>query len=230
MPNTFRTFIVPPAVAQIAVLITDALGYPDKGMFTNPLDEGNAPISPLGFISTGIVDDASALLTDAGALWSAVQAGEPGALTLADCVAFVDAMDLTDIAPFERAAFILDEAGGVTNAPPWVQPTGPDEAYAFDAVVSDGGRYWRSLKENNTTRPGVRWWREIFGATTSVYPAWVQPQPGQGYPFGAGVSHVGSNWISRIHNNRREPGSPGSQNQWTQQEGVAPTKPGKGRA
>lgn len=211
MTNTFRTFVVPFALGPKAVAITDALGYPDKGMFIVPVDNA-------AYISSGIVDSDSPLLADAATLWAAVQAGTPGSVTLADCVVFVASQDLTEAEPHGRMGFIKAEVANATTAPAWVQPQGAHDAYALDAAVSHNGKGWRNLTPANVFAPGVSGWRELWGSSgaPNEWPAWVQPVGAHdAYKLGAKVSHAGKRWLNTGSDaNVWEPGTPGL---WTQQ-------------
>lgn len=192
MANVFRTFIVPAALAPQAVAITDALGYPHKGMFT-------VPVTNVAVISTGIVDSESPLLGTAEQLWAAVQAGEPGAVTLADCQAFIASQDLTAAEPFGRMDFIEAEVASTTNAPAWVQPQGAHDAYAVDAAVTYAGKGWRNLTPANVFAPGVSGWRELWGSSgaPNEWPDWVQPTGAHdAYKLGAKVSYAGKHWLN----------------------------------
>ncbi len=204
MTYTFRTLMVPASLGAKAIAITDALGYPEKGMFVAKVAEGNAPSigtadtrPAVAWISSGAVPDNSPVLGDANALWTAVQAGTPGAVTLADCQAFVKAIDLTQADPHAQQAVIIDEVKLSTNAPAWVQPTGAHDAYAMNAAATYAGKGWRSLIDGNVWAPGVTGWRELWGASGTVdpFPAWVQPLGAQdAYPLNAQVSHNGQHW------------------------------------
>jgi hypothetical protein len=203
--NVFRTFILPAALGAKAVAICDALGYPDKGLFTAKVAETDAtdvdgnPTTPvIAYIASGIVDSASPLLADAATLWAAVQAGTPGTVTLADCQAVVEALDLTSAEPFGRRDVIREEIKLGATAVAWVQPTGAHDAYKQDAVVSYGGKSWRSLINANVWQPGVSGWRPLWGST-SAPPAWVQPTGSHdAYPIGALVTFEGKVYRSLI--------------------------------
>lgn len=188
--NTFRTLIVPADKSALAVAITDALGYPEKGMFTAEVDASG---SVVGYISTGILDDASPVLADAATLHAAIQA-RGGTATLADCTAFVQALDATPDEPFGRMDFIREEIALGATAVPWVQPTGAHDAYSADAVVSHGGKAWRNLTPANVWAPGVTGWRLLWASEQSA-PAWVSPTGAHdAYRLGAIVTHKGKTW------------------------------------
>lgn len=204
MTYVFRTFIVPDAIVPKAVEITDALGYPEKGMFSTPIKDGAEPSlgstdtrTQLASISSGAIPSTSALLGSAADLWEAVQAGTPGAVTLADCQAFVTAIDLSQAEPHGRKDLIKDEIKTAATAPAWVQPTGAHDAYSIDAAVTHGGKGWRSLVAANVWAPGVSGWRELWGASGAAdqFPAWVQPTGAHdAYPLNAQVSHNAQHW------------------------------------
>jgi len=196
MSNVFRTLVIPASLGSLAVRITDALGYPEKGMFTTQVDDAG---SVVGYISTGILDDASPILRDAATLHAAVLAASPGsAITLADCQAFKQALDNTDSEPFARMDFVREEIALGATAVPWVQPTGAMDAYAKDAVVSYGGQAWRSLIDANVWAPGVSGWRLLW-ATTSAPPEWKQPTGAHdAYNVGDLVTFEGKVYRSKI--------------------------------
>ena len=203
--NVFKTFILPAALGVKAIAICDALGYPDKGMFTAQVAETDAtdvdgnPTTPvIAYIASGIVDSASPLLADAATLWAAVQAGTPGTVTLADCQAVVAALDLTSAEPFGRKDVIREEIKLGATAVAWVQPTGAHDAYGLNAVVSYGGKSWRSLIAANVWQPGVSGWRPLW-ASTAAPPAWVQPTGAHdAYAIGALVTFEGKTYRSKI--------------------------------
>lgn len=193
----FRTFMVPVDLQDTAVAITDALGYPHKGMFITPVGEA-------AMISTGMIEADSPLLGSAAELWAAVQeAGEGGgAVTLADCEAFIASQDLTESEPFGRMDFILDEVAGAEDAPAWVQPQGAHDAYPMDAAVTHNGKAWRSLVVANVWQPGVSGWRLVWGQGGDQWPEWVQPTGAHdAYPIGAKVTFSGARYVSLINNN-----------------------------
>lgn len=191
--NVFRTLMVPAAQGPLAVKITDALGYPDKGMFRVEVKDG----ATIGYISTGIVDDASPILADAATLHAACTA-DPS-ITLADCESLVRALDLTPDEPFARMAEIKAEVAESVNAAAWIAPTGAHDAYPKGATVSHGGRAWKSLVDANVWQPGVSGWRESWGQQQAGYPAWVQPTGAHdAYGIGDRVSFEGANYESLI--------------------------------
>lgn len=199
--NVFKTFILPAALGVKAVAITNALGYPEKGMFTAKVAEtdatdaqGNYTTPIVGYIASGIVDSASPLLADAATLWAAVQAGTPGTVTLADCQAVVAALDLTSAEPFGRKDVIREEIKLGATAVAWVQPVGAHDAYGLNAVVSYGGKSWRSLIAANVWAPGVSGWRPLYASTTAA-PPWVQPTGGHdAYRINDLVTFGGKTW------------------------------------
>ena len=67
--NVFRTYIIKAAAGPVALSITDALGYPERGMFTSKVDDAG---STIGYVSSGIVDDASPLHKPAADLLAAL--------------------------------------------------------------------------------------------------------------------------------------------------------------
>lgn len=139
--NTFRTYIVKAADGPLAVAICDALGYPEKGMFVAQVDGGT-----VGYISTGIVDDASPIHLDAAGLLAALDERSPGhSITLAQCEAFKQALDATDDEPFARMEFVRQEIALGATAVPWVQPTGQHDAYKIGDVVTYQGQTWECI-------------------------------------------------------------------------------------
>lgn len=187
--NVLRTLMVPADLGATAQKITDAIGYPDKGMFVSQVEGG----SVVGYISSGMLDDASPILSDAATLHAAC-ASDPS-VTLAECQSLLASFDLTDAEPHARKVFIINEVEAGVTASAWVQPTGAQDAYGMDAVVSHNGKSWRNLMSANVWSPGVSGWREVWGQAQAGYPAWVQPTGGQdAYPLGAKVSYNGQNW------------------------------------
>ncbi len=207
MSNVFKTFILPAAIGVKAVAITNALGYPEKGMFTAKVAETDAtdvdgnPTTPvIAYIASGIVDSASPLLADAATLWAAVQAGTPGSVTLADCQAVVEALDLTSAEPFARRDVIREEIKLGATAVAWVQPQGAHNAYGLNAVVSHAGKSWRSLTPANVWEPGVSGWRPLYAS--SAPPPWVQPTgAGDDYNLGDRVTFEGKVYESLLASN-----------------------------
>lgn len=195
--NVFRTFIVPAAKGALAVRITDALGYPEKGMFTAKVMDGGDPETdpPAAWISTGILDDTSPIHADAAGLLAALDERNLGhGITLAQCQSFRDALDLTDSEPFARMDFVREEIALGATAVPWVQPPGAADAYPLDAVVSYGGKAWRNITPANVWQPGVSGWRLLW-ATTAAAPEWVQPTGGHDvYHVGDIVTYQGKTW------------------------------------
>lgn len=213
--DTFKTLIVPAALGLKAVAICDALGYPDKGMFTAKIADGDAPEmgqpdtrAVVAYIASGIVDSESPVLADAATLWAAVQATEdgPGTLTLLDCQAFKTALEATDASPIPQAASIVAEVAGTFPAPLWVQPLGAHDAYVTGAAVTHNNKKWRNLTPYNTFAPGVSGWREFWKASGAP-PDWIQPTGAHdAYPIGAKVTHKGFVWTSANAANTWEPG------------------------
>lgn len=174
--NVFRTYTVKVADGPLAVAICDALGYPERGMFTAEVVDGDPETAPaVAYVSSGVVDSESPIHLDAAGLLAALNERSPGhGITLAQCEAFKHALDATDDEPFARMEFVRQEIALGATAVPWVQPTGAMDAYAKDAVVSHSGQAWRSLIDANVWAPGVSGWRLLW-ATTSAPPEWKQP-------------------------------------------------------
>jgi hypothetical protein len=213
--NVFRTLMVPAGTESIAIAICNVLGYPDRGMFTRSLAPEGIPIA---FGASGIVDDASAVLKPAAELHAALEAIQPGAVSLADCQAFVKVLDATEAEPFAQAATVIDEVAGKLAAPAWIQPTGPENAYGIGATVTYASKKWRSLVAGNLAAPALgAGWREHWPVKvpTPTPPAWVQPTGAHdAYPIGAVVSHKGKVWLNPTYAaNVWEPGVFG----WTEQ-------------
>lgn len=202
--NVFRTLIVKATDGPLAVAICDALGYPEKGMFVVQVSDG---ASTVGYISTGIVDDTSPIHADAAGLLAALDERNPGhGITISECQAFRDALDLTDSEPFARMDFVKAEIALGATAVPWVQPTDATNAYPLDAVVSYGGKAWRNITQANVWQPGVSGWRLLWSTTTAA-PQWVQPTGAHdAYALGALVTHAGKTWRSTTPANVWEPG------------------------
>ena len=77
MSNVFKTFLLPAALGAKAVAITNALGYPEKGMFTAKVAETDAtdvdgnPTTPIvAYIASGIVDSAPSSSSEASSTTS----------------------------------------------------------------------------------------------------------------------------------------------------------------
>lgn len=188
--NVFRTLMVPVAQGPLAVKITNALGNGHPGMFVVEVKDG----ATVGYISTGILDDASPILADAATLHAACIENDP-TVTLADCESLVAALDLTPDEPFARMAEIKTEVAEAVNAPAWVAPTGAHNAYAKGATVTYAGKAWKSLIDANVHAPGISGWRESWGQTQAGYPAWVAPSGAHdAYPLNAMVTHNGKTW------------------------------------
>lgn len=197
--NVFRTYVVKASDGPLAVAICDALGYPEKGMFVVQVNDGG---SVIGYISTGIVDDASPIHLDAAGLLAALDERNPGhGITLAQCQQFRDALDLTDAEPFARMDFVREEIALGATAVPWVQPTSAVDAYPLDAVVSYGGKAWRNITQANVWQPGVSGWRLLWASTTAA-PEWVQPTGAHdAYNVGDLVTLEGKTYRSKINAN-----------------------------
>ena len=87
--------------------------------------------------------------------------------------------------------------------PEWIQPTGAQDAYALDDLVTHNGRVWRSLIDANTYEPGViGTWRD-----QSVPPLWVAPSGGVGlWLVNDEVEFNGHRWRNTVANNTFAPG------------------------
>ena len=87
--------------------------------------------------------------------------------------------------------------------PEWVQPTGAQDAYALDDLVTHNGRVWRSLTNANTYEPGViGTWRD-----QSDPPLWVAPSGGVGlWLVNDEVEFNGHRWRNTVANNTWQPG------------------------
>lgn len=87
----------------------------------------------------------------------------------------------------------------------WVQPTGAQDAYALDALVTHNARVWKSLMDGNTWEPGViGTWRD-----QSDPPMWIAPSGSIGlWHTGDIVTHVGQVWQSTVNSNTVEPNQP----------------------
>lgn len=196
--NVFRTFIIPAALGPKAVAICDALGYPDKGMFTAKVADGDQETAPaIAYMSSGIVDSASPVLGTAADLFTACK-GAAG-ITLADCQAFKLALLLSQVnRPHEEKAEIVKECNGTATAPAWVQPTGAHDAYPLGASVTHNAKKWRSLIPANVWAPGVSGWREHW-SVGNEWPAWVQPTGAHdAYGIGAKVTFNTKRYSSLI--------------------------------
>lgn len=198
--NVFRTYIVAATDSPLAVAICDALGYPEKGMFTAKVADDDPETAPaVAYVSSGVVDSESPIHLDAAGLLAALDERSPGhGITLAQCEAFKQALDATDDEPFARMDFVKAEIALGATAVPWAQPTGAMDAYAKDAVVSYGGQAWRSLIDANVWAPGVSGWR-LLRATTSAPPEWKQPTGAHdAYNVGDLVTFEGKVYRSKI--------------------------------
>lgn len=199
--NVFRTLMVPVAQGPLAVKITNALGNGHPGMFVVEVKEG----ATVGYISTGILDDASPILADAATLHAACIVNDP-TVTLAECESLVAVLDLTPDEPFARMAEIKTEVAESVNAAAWVAPTGAHNAYAKGATVTYAGKAWKSLIDANVHAPGISGWRESWGQTQAGYPAWVQPTGAHdAYNIGDRVSFEGKNYESLLNANSWSP-------------------------
>ena len=201
--NVFRTFVIPAAQGANATKICDALGFPDKNMFVAKVADGASPAmgqpdtrTIIGYVSSGVVDDASPVLGTAAALWTALNTAPrtPGTITLAECQAFTAALELTAASPLPHIDGIVKECNGTAVTTPWVQPAGAQDAYPIDAAVTYGGKSWRNLMDANVWAPGVTGWRQ-FWVSGTTWLEWVQPLGAQdAYHLGALVAHLGKHW------------------------------------
>lgn len=207
MANVFRTIAVPGSSGAVAAKIAEALGYPEQGMFTEqiaerqPAEEEEERVI-VGYISTGVLDDASpVLLDDPAALLAAIPT--PHDVTLADCQAYIEARDLTDDDPHARQDLLRAEASEPVAALPW--STGI--IYAKDAVASHAGALWRSLIASNVWAPGVAGWRRLWAEAADTPPEWIQPTGSADYyTLGELATHNGQVWSSDYAVNVWEPG------------------------
>lgn len=207
--NVFRTFNIPTSLMVTAQKIANNLSLEHHDMFISSFDEnGVSSDTPLGYISSGFIDETSPLL-DKTQLEIALQGT---GVTQQEIDDFFAAQDLTDEDPFVRISKLSDE---IFNPPVsqgnWVQPTGAQDAYPLDTVITYNTKTWVSLVDANVWEPGVSAWREVWASSTP--PEWVQPTGAHdAYPLGAIVSHNGFTWQSDYEANVWEPGVFG----WTQ--------------
>lgn len=87
--------------------------------------------------------------------------------------------------------------------PAWVQPTGQQDSYALDELVTHSGRTWKSLTNANTYEPGVvGTWRD-----QSDPPMWVAPSGSVGlWQVDDVATHGGQTWRNTSPNNSFAPG------------------------
>lgn len=113
----------------------------------------------------------------------------------------------------EEAARQWREAAGRVEGDEYVQPTGYHNAYQYDAVVTYGGKKWKSTRNGANGIPGQSPdWVQV--AEEGEILEWVQPHAGSEYPVGAVVKHKGRLWRNdHVAVNGWEPGTVGSQ--WT---------------
>lgn len=129
--NVFRTFILPENLANKAAEICDALGYPEKGMFTATIKPGKAPskmddpdLRPtIGVISSGYVDDSCPLLGTAQELFDACKARaelrkEVSTITLGDCTAVINVLSKGEFEPLPEISKV--KINGRVDK--WVKP------------------------------------------------------------------------------------------------------------
>ena len=167
--NTSATFIIPASKKDLAVQITDDLGYPEKGMFIVPVDG-------VAFTSTGIVDSDCPLLGTPEELYAALQERNPETtITLAECQDFVANLDLTSAEPHGRMASIVKEVSKGAEAVAWVDPRESlSKGYQRDEVVTVKGQAWLSLVDDNVAPPGGKGWRKLFGEARAKEPGGVE--------------------------------------------------------
>jgi len=120
--------------------------------------------------------------------------------TLYRCVqAHTSQLDWTP--PVVAALWTSTVPAGVV--PEWVQPTGAQDAYALDALVTHNGRIWKSLMNANPYEPGVIGsWRD-----QSDPPLWVAPVGAIGlWQIGNVAFYNGATWRCTAANNTYAPG------------------------
>lgn len=98
----------------------------------------------------------------------------------------------------------------------WSKPTSYANAYAKDAVVQEGGKFYRSTYDGNDQTPGTdpRYWVEVEEPTKPAVD-WADPVPGDGstlFEQGDLVNHEGKKWKSTKALNASTPGKHG----WTE--------------
>lgn len=103
--------------------------------------------------------------------------------------------------PVVPALWVTAHEPGVI--PAWVQPTGQQDSYALDALVTHAGRIWKSLTAANAFEPGqVGTWRD-----QSVPPMWVAPAGAVGlWQVNDVATHNGQTWRNTSPNNSFAPG------------------------
>jgi hypothetical protein len=153
--DVFRTFIIPSNLVATAVAIVDALGYPEKGMFTAEVVDVDKTV---GYIASGWVPENSVLLGPVEALQAATK------LPLIDCQAFLGILDLTTADPFSRMETCKQEAKTPPQTAEWVKPVDERSAYKLDDCVTYVGKKYRSIMDLNMMTPGTKGWRELFVA------------------------------------------------------------------
>lgn len=159
--NVFRTLTLPTEKASLAQAIADSIGGDHAGMFTVAYDDAGTPV---GVISTGIMDSGSPLLNGFDAIRAAVGAN----ITDAAIKEFLDALDVTREDPFVRMAKMAAEKKEVLTVVPaaWDSRT----SYALDARVLHKNQVWQSLLDRNEWEPGTRNWRLVWGDARGVEP------------------------------------------------------------
>lgn len=203
MTDVFKTFLVPESVGALAIKITDAIGYPEMGMFTARMnEEGDA----IGYASSGLLRADSPLLQDASTLHAACESDPT--VTLADCQELLGVLDLTEDPPSQRIEEVIAEVENGVNASAWVQPTGAHDAYAKGDAVTHSSKTWVSLIDANVWAPGVSGWRQSWGSGGGSGPLpWVQPTGAHdAYALNAEVTHAGKTWRSIYAANVWQPG------------------------
>lgn len=104
----------------------------------------------------------------------------------------------------------------VGDVPPWIQPTGAQDAYPLlnvrggETLVTHDGKTWRNLTAANTSAPGVADWEDVDAEIPDPDPdpilPWVQPTGGHdAYQIGDRVTHNGKTWESTHANNVWDP-------------------------
>ena len=102
--------------------------------------------------------------------------------------------------------FYHDESSQWKFAPPWVQPTGSEDAYSLGSYVAHNGQIWTSKLPANVWEPGVAGWRDPI----SEIPQWQQPTGSvDAYELDAKVFHNDKEWQSNVPANVWEPGAVG---------------------
>ena len=190
MTYVFRTFLIPPAQEPVATAICNDLGYPEKGMFTAVMAEGEPPSLDQpdtrviqGYISSGLHPDDSPLLLDAGGLYDELLQRKPDTkVTLAQCTEFVNWLDLTDVDPYLRQDFMKAELAGLPEVVP-VAPVGMEDTLKGEKVADL--KFDLGLEKESA---------EQLPADTLA-----------GYPMNAVEVHLGLNWRNLVPDNEVPP-------------------------